>query len=274
MCVSVLILTLNEEVNLPGCLESVAWSDDVVVFDSFSSDRTTQIAQAAGARVIQHTFDNYAAQRNAALTEVTYKHPWVLMVDADERWPREMYEEMREAIARAGDVSIYYFLRKDMFLGRWLRHTGYPTWAGRLIKLGAVTVERAINEQYLTAGNKGYLQGHFIHHPFKRGVAHWLHRHNQYSSMEAQALAGEVKGRLSLRHLLSREPATRRRALKQLAYRLPGRPFLVFCYLYFLRFGFLDGWAGLTYCRLRMIYEYMIDLKLTELRRRREGLPV
>jgi glycosyltransferase involved in cell wall biosynthesis len=274
MCVSVLILTLNEEVNLPGCLESVAWSDDVVVFDSFSSDRTVEIARAAGTRVVQRTFDNYASQRNAALTQVPYRHPWVLMVDADERWPREMYEEMKDAIGRNGDTSIYYFLRRDMFLGRWLRHTGYPTWAGRLIKLGDVTVERAINEQYLTTGNKGYLQGHFIHHPFNRGVGHWLHRHNQYSSMEAQALAGEIKGGLCLRDLFSREPATRRRALKQLAYRLPCRPFLVFCYLYFFRLGFLDGLAGLAYCRLRMIYEYMIDLKITELRRRKEGLPV
>ncbi len=131
-----------------------------------------------------------------------------------------------EAISRNGDVSIYYFLRKDMFLGRWLRHTGYPTWAGRLLKLGDVTVERAINEQYLTTGSKGYLKGHFIHHPFQRGVAHWLHRHNQYSSMEAEALAGETKGRLCLRDIFSREPAQRRRALKQLADRLPCRPAL------------------------------------------------
>jgi len=274
MCVSVLILTLNEEVNLPGCLESVAWSDDIVVFDSFSSDRTVEIARSRGARVVQRGFDNYAAQRNAALTQVPYRHPWVLLVDADERWPREMYEEMKEAISRNGEVSIYYFLRKDMFLGRWLRHTGYPTWAGRLLKLGDVTVQRAINEQYLTSGSKGYLKGHFIHHPFNRGVAHWLHRHNQYSSMEAETLAGETKGRLCLRDLFSREPAQRRRSLKQLAYRMPCRPAIVFFYLYVLRLGFLDGVAGLAYCRLRMIYEYMIDLKLRELRRRKEGLPV
>jgi len=274
MGVSVLILTLNEEANLPDCLRSVSWSDDIVVFDSYSSDRTVEIARAAGARVVQRPFDDYAAQRNAALTQVQYRHPWVLLVDADERWPREIYEEIEGAISRNGDVSIYYFLRKDMFLGRWLRHTGYPTWAGRLLKLGHVTVARAINEQYLTTGHKGYLQGHFIHHPFQRGVAHWLHRHNQYSSMEAEALAGETQGRLCLGDLFSREPAQRRRALKQLAYRLPCRPALVFFYLYVLRLGFVDGAAGLAYCRLRMIYEYMIDLKIKELRRRREGLPV
>jgi hypothetical protein len=92
--------------------------------------------------------------------------------------------------------------------------------------------------------------------------------------MEAEALVGETKGRLRLRDLFSREPAKRRRALKQLAYHMPYRPALVFFYLYLLRLGFLDGAAGLAYCRLRMIYEYMIDLKIKELRRRREGLPV
>ena len=274
MCVSVLILTLNEEVNLPACLESVTWSDDIVVFDSYSSDRTVEIARTAGARVVQRAFDDYAAQRNAALTQVPYRHPWVLLVDADERWPKGIGEEIRAAIQNNGHISIYYFLRKDIFLGRWLRHTSYPTWAGRLIKLGDVTVERAINEQYLTAGGKGYLKGHFLHHPFNRGVAHWLHRHNQYSSMEAQALAQELQGALRPRELFSREPPRRRRALKRLAYRLPCRPLLVFGYLYFLRLGFLDGMAGLAYCRLRMIYEYMIDLKLRELRRRNRGLPV
>jgi glycosyltransferase involved in cell wall biosynthesis len=275
MCVSVLILTLNEEANLPRCLESVAWSDDVVVFDSHSSDRTVEIAGAAGARVIQRAFDNYAAQRNAALADVRYKHPWVLLVDADECWPREIYEEIKQAIANDGDVSIYYFLRKDMFMGRWLRRSGgYPTWAGRLIKLGEVRVERAINEEYHTTGNKGYLKGHFIHHPFHRGVAHWLDRHNRYSSMEAQALAKEIRGEVHLKDLLSHDPARRRKCVKQLAYRLPCRPRLVFCYLYFFRLGFLDGMAGLTYCRLRMMYEYMIDFKIRELRRRQDGLPV
>ena len=148
MTISVLILTLNEEINLPGCLESVAWSDDIVVFDSYSSDRTVEIAKAAGARVFQRKFDNYAAQRNAALTEVEYKNPWVLMVDADERWPRAIYDEIRAAIGNVENVSLYHFRRKDMFCGRWLkRSTRYPTCFGRLVKLGYVTVEREIKEE-------------------------------------------------------------------------------------------------------------------------------
>lgn len=274
MSISVLILTLNEEINLLECLQSVSWSDDIVVFDSFSSDRTVEIAKSKGARVFQRKFDNYAAQRNAAF-EVDYKYPWVLMVDADERWPKEIVEEIKSAIAHNGNITLYHFLRKDMFMGRWIkRSTGYPTWAGRLVKLGKVSVKRDINEEYHTVGEKGYLKSHFIHYPFKKGIAFWLERHNRYSSMEAESLIKELQGKPNLKNIFSTDPTLRRKSLKQLAYRLPFRPFLVFCYLYFFRMGFLDGIPGLTYCRLRSMYEYMIDLKVKELRRRKNGQTV
>ena len=275
MSVSVLILTLNEELNLQDCLESVSWSDDIVVFDSFSTDETIAIAKASGARVFQRKFDNYASYRNAALSEVEYKNPWVLMVDADERWPKSMYDEMHLAITNSNDVSLYHFRRKDMFMGHWLQHsTGYPTWAGRLLRLGKVSVKRDINEEYWTYGKKGYLKSHFIHYPFKKGVSFWFERHNRYSSMEAEALIKELQDKPNLLNLISTDPTLRRKSLKQVAYRLPFRPFIVFCYLYFFRFGFLDGIPGLTYCRLRSMYEYMIELKIRELRRRAKGLAV
>lgn len=275
MSVSVLILTLNEELNLQDCLESVSWSDDIVVFDSFSVDRTVEIAKAKGARIFQRHFDNYASQRNAALTDIEYKHSWVLMVDADERWPKSIYDEIRRAIANGNDVSLYHFRRKDMFMGQWFRRSsGYPTWFGRLVKLGEVLIKRKINEEYWTCGKKGYLKSHFIHYPFNKGVNFWFERHNRYSSMEAEALIKELQGKPNLLNLLSTDPTLRRKSLKQVAYRLPFRPFIVFCYLYFFRFGFLDGIPGLTYCRLRLMYEYMIELKIRELRRRAKGLAV
>ena len=162
-----------------------------------------------------------------------------------------------------------------MFFGKWLKHSlASSTWGGRLVRIGSVRVERDINEEYHTEGKKGYLNGEFEHHPFNKGIAFWLERHNRYSSMEAAALIQEVRGRLRFRDLFSGDPTVRRKYLKQLAFRMPCRPSLVFCYLYFVRLGFLDGRAGLTYCRLRAMYEYMIDLKVKELRRRDKGLPV
>jgi glycosyltransferase involved in cell wall biosynthesis len=272
---SVLILTLNEEKNLADCLQSLDWSDDNVVFDSFSSDKTVELAKASRARVVQRRFDNYAAQRNAAL-EVDFKYPWVLMIDADERVTPELKEEIDAVLANHNEnITLYRIRRKDMFMGKWFRHSsGYPTWFGRLVRVGQVKAEREINEEYHTNGNVGYLKEHLIHYPFNKGISFWFERHNRYSSMEAEALIKEVKQKLNFRHLFSSEPTLRRKFLKQLAYRLPCRPFLVFCYVYFFRFGFLDGRTGFTYCRLRSIYEYMIDLKVKELQRKEKGLPV
>src|ERR1700728_4445840 len=106
--VSVLILTLNEEINIGQCIDSCAWCDDVVVFDSFSSDKTRDIALQKGARVIERCFDNYAAQRNAALAHITYKYPWVLMVDADERVPPDLAAEIAASMDRVDpDMAIF-----------------------------------------------------------------------------------------------------------------------------------------------------------------------
>ena len=273
MGVSVVILTLNEEKNLPGCLESVKWSNDVIVFDSFSSDQTTQIATSYGAQVIQRAFDNYAAQRNAALDEPFYKNPWVLMLDADERVPDELATELRLVTeGTESDFTLYRIRRKDMFLGKWLRRSsGYPTWFGRLIRIGRVRVEREINEEYHTDGKVGFLKEHLIHYPFNRGISYWFERHNRYSSMEAEVLFSETQSTQSIKDLFSSDPALRRKALKQIAYRLPCRPILVFGYLYVVRLGILDGRPGLIYCILRCIYEYLIDIKAKELQQRARG---
>ncbi|MCI0559592.1 MAG: glycosyltransferase family 2 protein [Nitrososphaera sp.] len=273
---SILVLTLNEERNLPACLASVKWSDDVVVFDSFSTDRTVEVAKEYGARVIQRKFDNYASQRNAALSEVKYRYPWLLMVDADERVPPELRDEILRTVSNASDsMSMFRMRRKDFFCGRWLKRTsGYPTWFGRLVRVGCVTVRRDINEEYHTDGEVRFLQEHLIHYPFNKGLTHWYQRHNGYSSMEAIAYLEEISRPFEIRGLISLDPVRRRRTVKQLAFRLPARPLFVFMYLWLFRFGFMDGRPGLTFVVLRAVYEHMIDLKVRELRRRAMDLPV
>lgn len=274
--ISVLILTLNEEENLPHCLASVEWCDDIVVFDSFSTDRTVEIAYAAGARVVQRAFDNYAAQRNAALSEVPYRHRWILMIDADECVTEALRQEIFRRVGTADEATgLFRVRRKDIFLGRWLRRSsGYPTWFGRLIRAGRVRVVREINEEYHTDGKVGFLEEHLLHYPFNKGLSWWYERHNRYSSMEALYLIAEADRRPSFGTLWSDDPADRRRALKKIAYSLPLRPALVFLYLYVIRLGLLDGRAGLVYCVLRMSYEIMIDLKRLEIDRRNRGLAV
>jgi len=274
--ISILVLTLNEEANLADCIDSCAWCDDIVVFDSLSVDSTREIAFAKGARIFERAFDNYAAQRNAALTTVEYKHSWVLMVDADERVPDDLAREIESKVRSADpDTVMFRIRRKDFFLGQWLkRSSGYPTWFGRLVRLGRIRVERDVNEEYLADGHIQHLESHLHHFPFHKGVAYWFERHNRYSGMEAMAKLAQQREPLAMRELFSADAIDRRRSMKQVLYRMPLRPLIVFFYLYVIRLGLLDGRAGFYFSRMRAIYEFLIDLKVMETKRRRKGLPV
>ena len=274
--ISIIILTLNEESNIADCIDSCAGSDDIVVFDSLSRDRTREIALAKGARVVERAFDNYAGQRNAALTEVVYKHAWVLMVDADERVPPDLASEISAKVRGADtDTAMFRVRRKDFFLGQWLkRSSGYPTWFGRLLRVGRVHVQREVNEEYIADGHIGYLESHLHHFPFNNGIAYWFERHNRYSSMEAAAKISVHLEPSTFSAILSRDPIDRRRALKQLLYKVPFRPFIVFLYLYIVRLGVLDGRAGFYFSRMRAVYEFLIDLKVLEAKRRQRGSAV
>jgi glycosyltransferase involved in cell wall biosynthesis len=265
MTISVVILTYNEEAALPGCLDSVRWCDDVVVFDSHSTDRTRAIASESGARVALRQFDDFASQRNAALAE-PFKHPWVLMLDADERVPSDLAREMTEAVvAAADDVGAFRMRRKDMWGTKWLRRsTGYPTWFARLVRVGQVKVSRPVNESYDVQGRCGVLESHLLHYPFLKGLSWWVARHNQYSSSEAAIVLAERRDPVPISSLFDRDPVIRRRTLKLLSHRVPARPLMVFAYLFVLRGGFLDGIPGLRYSLLRSWYEMMIDLKIAE----------
>lgn len=275
MEISILILTFNESLNLPGCLQSVEFSDDIVVLDSGSTDATVALAGEAGATVLHRPFDNYAAQRNFGLAH-DFKHEWVLMLDADERVPEDFLDELRSVTEDVeGPITLYRMRRKDMFMGRWLkRSSGYPTWFGRLFRKGQVRVEREINEEYYTDGQVGMLEGHLEHYPFNKGLDYWFERHNRYSIMEAKRLLEEREASIPWSGFWSNDPMLRRKAFKQFAYRVPCRPFFTFCYLYFLRMGFLDGMPGLQFSLMRATYELMISLKMRELKRREKGLPV
>lgn len=274
--VSVLILTYNESANLHRCLSSLNWCGDVVVLDSFSTDATVDIAHQYGARVFQRPFDNYAAQRNYGLTEITYTNPWLLMVDADEVVPPELAQEIKQTLASVEhDVCLLRLRRKDHFLGKWIRRSsGYPTWFGRLMRIGQVRVEREINEEFVTDGKVDFLREHLIHYPFNKGFAPWFEKHNRYSSMEAELIATEWFAPVTIRGLFDIDPALRRKTQKSLLYRLPGRPLLIFLLLYLVRGGFLDGRAGLTFCLLRSHYEFMINCKVRELGLRKQNSPI
>jgi len=277
MNISVLILTLNEEENLPYCLSKLEWCDDVVVLDSLSTDRTKEIAEAGGARFFERAFDDFASQRNYGLHEIDYKHDWVLMLDADEETTPELVEEMRTVAANAPEgLALFRMRRKDYLFGQWMRRcNAYPLWFGRLVRPEKVTVTRAVNEEYHTDGEIGQLEGHLLHYSYNGGFDAWFAEQNLHSSMEAERLlSNEDHGRWKLADLFDKDPTVKRRALKHIAFALPGRPIIYFLYYYILKGGFLDGRAALTHSILRAFYEYMVDVKVKEGRRRQAGLPV
>lgn len=268
---SVLILTRNEEQDLPGALASVNWSDDVHVFDSFSTDATVSIAQGLGAKVTQRVFDNYAAHRNAALNQLSFRHPWVLLLDADERCTRELADEIARIVAQDDfGTAGYRVRRRDYFRNTWLRHAQISPWYIRLVRPEQARYTREINEVVEIAGTVGDLASPLDHYPFSKGIGHWLRKHDVYSTMEARLI---VEGG-GLQHPSWRQALTasdfhqRRLHQKALFYRMPFRPLAKWLYMMLARGAFLDGSAGITYATLQAIYEYMIVLKTQELRDR------
>jgi glycosyltransferase involved in cell wall biosynthesis len=271
--VSVLVPTLDEELNLPDCLRSVSWADELFVVDSFSRDRTLEVARAHGAQVVQHTFESYSRQKNWALDNLPFRNEWVLIVDADERVLPDLHCEIERVVTSGGDgCDGYYVNRRVIFLGTWVRHAGwYPSWNLRLFRhrLGRYD-DREVHEHIVLDGRAGYLHTDLLHAD-RRGLEAFVARHNRYSTLEAAARwkaerNAPDRARLPVSWVAS--PVQRKRYLRERIWpRLPARPVVLFIYMYVLRRGFLDGRAGLALSVFHAFQEFMVGLKLAELRR-------
>jgi len=271
--ISVVILTHNEETNIGRCLDSVSWSDDILVVDSFSEDRTIEISKRQGARVIQRAFEDFSSQRNFASEEGNLKYEWVLHLDADEIVTPELRADLSEAAF--GEKDAYRVSSKLIFCGKFLRHAGLFPWYqvrfGRKQTLRFKQVGHGQRET-LEPGRIGTLKSSLLHFNFSKGLSDWIERHNRYSTAEAQQnVYGYTDDDVPILDLLSTETHRRRRAAKKIFRRLPCRATIRFIYMYLLRGGILDGKAGLTYCRLLAWYEWLIVLKEREIRAQARG---
>lgn len=264
--ISALVLTKNEEINIEACLRSLAWCDEVIVFDSFSDDRTVEIAKKCGAQVLQHPFVNYGQQREAARTLPKFANDWIFSIDADERVEPELAQEILRVISSAPKEVAYRVRRKDYFLGQWIKHSSlYPSWFVRLYRRDEVRFgDRAVHEYPEFEGSCGELEHHLIHDSFSKGVGDWWEKHIKYAKLEAIEAKKELGKALKFEALLSKDPVVRRRMLKRLSYHLPARPALRFFYMYLLRGGILDGSAGYEYCQMLSAYERLISVLMKE----------
>lgn len=266
--VSVIVLTYNEAVNIGPCLESLHWADDVIVLDSFSSDGTLQAATAARSdvRTFQNRFEDFGQQRNWALDNTGPRHEWILFLDADERTNPDCIAGLKRAMESGEPHAGYYLTCLNHFLGRPIpRCTMYPSWQLRLLRQGQVRYRKeGHGQREVTDGSLGYVREPYDHYGFSKGIAHWIDRHNAYSTNEVELIHRLRREPLALRDLFRRDSIQRRRCLKRLAARVGFRPLFRFLYMYFVRMGFLEGRAGLIFCLLRVAQEIHITAKLAE----------
>lgn len=273
---TVVILTLNEEDNIRRCVSCVHNAEQVVVVDSFSSDKTIENARSirSDAKILQHSFRDFADQRNWALNNITPPSGWVLFVDADEFCTEALLDEVRNFVGGAGDNVGAYVSGKNYFFNRWLRFsTMYPFYQLRLLKWGKVKFEKVGHGQReVTSGQLGYLKESWRHESFSKGVAEWVARHNRYTTDEASLMLAYKTESIDWKKLVLGSQMQRRRQLKVLSARLPCRPLVRFVYVYLLKGGFRDGYPGLLYCLLLLANQIVLSVKMKELREKNRAL--
>ena len=263
MNISVVILTYNEEINLKRCIESIDWCDDVLVVDSYSEDRTVDLARSLGARILVREFDNFANQRNFAHEHGALKYDWVLHLDADEVATDAFNKEL-ESLAPPQDIYAFRVPSKTILAGKWLRRAGmYPSYQvrlGRLDKLRFKQVGHGQRED-LDPRRVGTFNEPYLHYNFSKGMKDWFAKHIRYARDEATEIVTRKND-----PSVNGDSSGGRHKLKLLANKVPPilRPMLRFIYVYFWRRGFLDGRAGLLYALMMSIYEGMIAVLLIE----------
>jgi glycosyltransferase involved in cell wall biosynthesis len=264
--VSIVILTQNEHVNINACLESLAGFDDVHVLDSGSTDGTIEAATARGVPVHRHPFQGFGQQRNWAIDNINTKYDWQFHLDADERMTPELAAELAAVVGSNSTSGGYQVPSKLLFYGKWLKRSGqYPGYQVRFFHKNRLRfVNHGHGQREQTDCAIGTLKQPLLHHGFSKGIDEWFRKHIGYARREAEQAMQPATGNESIWSL---DGTIRRRAVKRLVSRLPGRYFLRLVHLLVLRGGVLDGWAGITYAHMLATYEGMMGVYLRILQR-------
>jgi glycosyltransferase involved in cell wall biosynthesis len=265
---TVIVLSFNSEDTLGATLERACLvTDEIFVVDSFSKDRTAEIARAFGAKVVQKPFEHYGAQRNWAIDHLPITLAWQLHLDADEVMDGTLVESIRN-LPENPEHSGYMIPRYVRFLGRVMRHGGMsPTWHLRLFRSGVGRCESRKYDQhfFLQSGTSGRLTGAMID-DVRMPLTEWTARHNRWADGEvAEQKAMERAGRINPD--LYGDPIQRKRFLRKQYNQLPlfVRPFGLFLYRFVFRLGFLDGTQGLIFWVLQTFwFRFLVDAKLWE----------
>ncbi len=269
--ISAIILTYNDEVQIDACLASVAQlTDDIIVVDSHSRDRTAELCRARGARVVQHAFINQALQFNWALDNVPLKYDWILRLDSDEIVPERLINEIRQRVGNEA-YDGYYLNRRMYWMNRWLRHGRmYPHYILRLFKRGRARYEERTEEHLVLQGAAGYLRNDFLEDNRKNTLDYFTEKHLSTARGEVEEALRGAEVQSGIEPKVFGPKVHRTRWLKLSVYsRAPLflRGIMYFVYRYMLCLGFLDGVPGLIYHVLQGFwYRFYIDAKLYEAR--------
>jgi glycosyltransferase involved in cell wall biosynthesis len=280
--VTVLIAAKNEALNLPKCLYSLRPAVHIFLLDSQSTDGTQKIAKKFGAKVIQFNYKGgYPKKRQWALDHLKISTPWVLLIDADEEVPKELWEQIGHSIKTESSNQAYLLKKEFHFLGKKFRFGGFSFDAVLLFRKGKARFEQLIedsadaldmevHERLIVDGPIGKLKSPLLHNDFK-GLEAYIDRHRKYSTWEAKLrksfLDTHQYGKNSIQPNLFGNSQERRRFLKKIAVRIPGEPLWWFIYHYFLRLGFLEGWRGFIASKIRAQYIFQVRSKLFELQK-------
>lgn len=275
--VSVLITTKNEEANIAGAIKSVSWAQEVYVIDSSSQDKTCEIAENLGAKIVQFVYDGgWPKKRNWALKNIDFMSDWILILDADERVTPELANSISNDIKNA-DVNGYYVLWKFIFLGRWMKHSWSHGWMLRLVRKGFGHYEdlgmrgeggwdNEVHENVVVSGETSKLSGYLLHES-NENLSFWIKKQNEFSTWNAIRRIDVAQSESTqFSDIFSSDPVRKRKYLKSIFLKLPFKSPFIFFWLYFARLGLLDGREGFYFCALRAIHEFNTNAKVFELK--------
>ncbi|MFN9546605.1 MAG: glycosyltransferase family 2 protein [Cyanobacteriota bacterium] len=275
--ISVVILTMNEEMDLPGCLASLEWCDDIHVVDSGSTDNTVQIATCAGAKTYFNSFNGFGQQRNWALDNCCFHYDWILFLDADERSTSTFHASIINSISKASSrIAGFYCCWKTILGHRWLKKSdNFPKWQFRILrKSRARFIDSGHGQKEgIVEGSIAYIHEPYLHFAFSRGWDIWEQKHILYAQKDAIAL---LESSVKFRDLISPHGSRRNTAIKRFVRLIPGWPTFRFIYTYFLKGGWTEGAEAFLYCRKMLWYEIQVkrELRLLSKSYNRKHIPV
>ncbi|MCL6494929.1 MAG: glycosyltransferase family 2 protein [Ignavibacterium sp.] len=273
--ITAIVMTLNENLNLEECLTSIKdYVDDIIIVDCFSSDNTIEIAKKYTNKIYQNKWINYSKQYLWAIANTDIKNEWILRIDADERWTKEGFEELRQIIEQNRADAVYVKM-KIFFMGRWIKHGGfYPNYFLRVYKKSKGKMEDRWMDEHIKVAGKTIISNIDViesNYDRQKNISLWTDKHNKYSTREAVEFLiakHKLKEMDSVANIFGNKTEKKRWLKEKLYFHIPLflRPFLYYIHRYIFKLGFLDGKEGFIFHYLHAFwYRFLVDVKVYQI---------